>query len=150
MNYRAKLNGRVLADFDKTGTEVEQIAQGVYSVLQDGKSFVVLASGQNGAYEVNINGHTFSIELEDPRDAVSSSNGSELSGKVDVKSSMPGKVIRLLVGVGDTVESGQSLVVVEAMKMQNELKSPKTGCVQKVNTSEGSTVQAGQVLVVLE
>ena len=150
MNYRAKLNGRVLADFDKTGAEVEQISSGVYSVLQGGKSFLVHASGQNGAYEVNINGYTFSIELEDPRDAASSSNSSELSGKVDVKSAMPGKVVRVLVSVGDMVEAGQSLVVVEAMKMQNDLKSPKTGCVKKVNTSEGSTVQAGQVLVVLE
>ena len=150
MNYRAKLNGRVLADFDKTGAEVEQISPGVYSVLQGGKSFLVHASGQIGAYEVNINGYTFSIELEDPRDAAASSNSSELSGKVDVKSAMPGKVIRLLVSVGDMVEAGQSLVVVEAMKMQNDLKSPKTGCVKKVNTSEGSTVQAGQVLVVLE
>ncbi len=150
MNYRAKLNGRVLADFDKIGADVEQISPGVYSVLQGGKSFLVYASGQSAAYEVNINGHTFSIELEDPRDAASSSNSSELSGKVDVKSAMPGKVIRLLVSVGDMVEDGQSLVVVEAMKMQNDLKSPKSGCVKKVNTSEGSTVQAGQVLVVLE
>jgi len=63
---------------------------------------------------------------------------------------MPGKVIRLLVAAGDSVEGGQGLVVVEAMKMQNEIKSPKKGTIQKILVSEGTAVNAGDVLAIVE
>jgi biotin carboxyl carrier protein len=59
---------------------------------------------------------------------------------------MPGKVIRLLVSAGDQVEAGQGLVVVEAMKMQNEIRSPKKGKVERVVATEGQNVNAGEVL----
>lgn len=63
---------------------------------------------------------------------------------------MPGKVVRVLVAEGDMVEAGQGLVVVEAMKMQNEMKSPKAGRVIEVKAKPDSTVAAGQVLLVIE
>jgi biotin carboxyl carrier protein len=63
---------------------------------------------------------------------------------------MPGKVIRVLVSIGDTVELGQGLVVVEAMKMQNEMKSPKAGRIVEVKTKADAAVAAGDVLVVVE
>ena len=150
MNFRAILNGKPVAEFDHTLGEVEEISPGVYSVLRHGQSFVVRLIGGPGNYEVAVDGHRFTLQLEDPRDAASANNTSEQSGRVEVKSAMPGKVVRVLVCDGDLVEPGQSLIVVEAMKMQNELKSPKTGRVVKINASEGATVQAGQVLVVLE
>jgi biotin carboxyl carrier protein len=65
-------------------------------------------------------------------------------------SPMPGKVIRLLVNVGDEVEAGQGLVVVEAMKMQNEIRSPKKGKVERVLVSEGQNVNAGEALAWVE
>ena len=60
---------------------------------------------------------------------------------------MPGKVVRVLVSAGDKVESGQGLIVVEAMKMQNEIRSPKSGTVEKVLAAEGQAVNAGDVLM---
>jgi biotin carboxyl carrier protein len=63
---------------------------------------------------------------------------------------MPGKVIKLLVESGSTVRAGQGLIVVEAMKMQNEMKSPKDGRVSKIHVEEGATVGAGQALIVVE
>ena len=63
---------------------------------------------------------------------------------------MPGKIVRVLVAETDRVKAGQGIIVVEAMKMQNELRSPKDGRVQRVLTSEGSTVNAGDTLVVIE
>ena len=150
MNFRAILNGKPVAEFDQTLGEVDEISPGVYSVLRHGQSFVVRLIGGPGNYEVAVDGHRFPLQLEDLRDAASANNTSEQSGRVEVKSAMPGKVVRVLVRNGDLVEPGQSLIVVEAMKMQNELKSPKTGRVVKINVSEGATVQAGQVLVVLE
>jgi biotin carboxyl carrier protein len=59
---------------------------------------------------------------------------------------MPGKVVRLLVQPGDKVQAGQGLLVVEAMKMQNEIRSPKSGTVERVLAQEGQPVNAGQVL----
>jgi biotin carboxyl carrier protein len=59
---------------------------------------------------------------------------------------MPGKVVRILVPVGTAVEAGQSVIVIEAMKMQNELKAPKTGVLKKINVAEGAAVEAGQAL----
>jgi len=63
---------------------------------------------------------------------------------------MPGKIIKLLVDVGASVEAGQGLIVVEAMKMQNEVKAPKTGVVTKILTAAGATVAAGETLIVVE
>jgi biotin carboxyl carrier protein len=63
---------------------------------------------------------------------------------------MPGKVVRVLLGAGDDVAAGQGVVVVEAMKMQNEIKSPKAGRIIEVRVSEGATVNSNQVLAVVE
>jgi biotin carboxyl carrier protein len=63
---------------------------------------------------------------------------------------MPGKVVRILVNQGDTVEPRQGLIVVEAMKMQNEMKSPKAGTVVEIKTKDGATVSAGEILIVIE
>jgi pyruvate carboxylase subunit B len=67
-----------------------------------------------------------------------------------IKAAMPGKVVRVLAGVGTQVEAGQSVLVIEAMKMQNELKAPKTGVVKKINVAEGAAVDAGQALAEVE
>ena len=71
-------------------------------------------------------------------------------GPVEVRAQMPGKIIQVLVAPGDIVEAGQGLVVVEAMKMQNEMKAPKGGRVARVHAREGATVTAGEPLAVVE
>ena len=71
-------------------------------------------------------------------------------GVVEIKTMMPGKVVRLLKVKGDTVEKGEAVLVVEAMKMQNDLKAPKAGVVREIRVEEGSTVSAGDVLAVIE
>jgi pyruvate carboxylase subunit B len=63
-----------------------------------------------------------------------------------IKAPMSGKIVRILAPVGSQVETGQSVLVIEAMKMQNELKAPKTGVVKKINVEEGAAVEAGQAL----
>ena len=150
MSYRVLING---SEFEaaSAGGDVQEISPGLFSVLVEGKSYTVrLLGGHAGGYEAVIDGHSIVVELQDPRDAVTSRQAGEQSGRIEVKSAMPGKVVRLLVAEGDSVEQSQSLIVVEAMKMQNELKSSKPGRVLKVNAAEGDTVQAGQVLIVLE
>ena len=90
------------------------------------------------------------ISISDPRDAVSSDKAASARGPKEIRAFMPGKVIKLLVNVGDVVESGDGLIIVEAMKMQNEMKSPKHGRIRVIHVAEGDTVSAGTPLLTIE
>jgi biotin carboxyl carrier protein len=100
---------------------------------------------------VLIGGRRYGFEVEDPRSLQGRRGaGAGTEGPRSVKAPMPGRVVRLLVEVGEDVEEGQGVVVIEAMKMQNELKSPKAGRVVRVGAAVGDTVGSGDVLVVVE
>lgn len=129
------------------GFSLEAVEPGVYSVLIEGRSYEVVAV--SGA-EVSVNGRSFSVEIFDPRQLRARKNASAGEGRQNIAAQMPGKVVRLLASPGDMVETGQDLVVVEAMKMQNEMKLPKAGRVAEVRTAIDATVAAGEVLVVIE
>ena len=90
------------------------------------------------------------MEVYDPRDLRQGGKGGSAHGPQQIAAPMPGKVVRILVAPGDTVEAGQGVVVVEAMKMQNEMKSPKAGTVREVRTRTDATVTAGEILLVIE
>ena len=91
------------------------------------------------------------VELRDPRSLRSRKSGAvDDSGPRKITAPMPGKVVRVLVREGDAVEAGAGVLVVEAMKMQNEIKSPKKGTVQKMLAAEGVAVNAGDVLAIVE
>ena len=126
---------------------IEPLDDGCYSVLIQGRSYRVSRSTLG---ELQVNGRTIPVEVFDPRALRARSRGQGAQGRQNVAASMPGKVIRILVAQGDSVEAGQGLVVVEAMKMQNEMKSPKAGRVAEIKTKEGAAVTAGDVLVVVE
>lgn len=100
--------------------------------------------------EALVNGAPLTVELHDPRALRSRKDSASAHGPAEIAAMMPGKVVRLLVAKGDAVEAGQGVLVVEAMKMQNEMTSPKTGRVAEVRTAAGSTVAAGEVLMVVE
>jgi biotin carboxyl carrier protein len=92
----------------------------------------------------------FAAEVRDPRSWRGRTRAGDEQGPRKIVAPMPGKVVRLLVGDGDEVESGTGVAVVEAMKMQNEIKSPKKGTVQKILVMEGAAVNAGDVLAIVE
>ena len=92
----------------------------------------------------------FAVEVRDPRSLRGRSRAADDQGPKKITAPMPGKVVRLLLREGDAVEAGAGVAVVEAMKMQNEIKSPKKGTVQKILVSEGTPVNAGDVLAVVE
>jgi biotin carboxyl carrier protein len=117
------------------------------SVLLNGRVYRV---SRGPGQEVWVNGRRLSMEVYDPRDLRAGKGAGANHGRQEIAASMPGKVIRVLVAAGETVEEGQGLVVVEAMKMQNEMKSPKPGRVAEVRTRADATVSAGEVLVVVE
>jgi biotin carboxyl carrier protein len=116
---------------------VLEVEPGVYSILLDGQSFEVRTADLD-------------VEVEDPRAPRSAAKHAGLEGPQAVAAPMPGKVVRVLVGLGDSVERGQGLVVIEAMKMQNEMKAPKQGRVVSIGAVEGATVAAGDVLATVE
>jgi biotin carboxyl carrier protein len=121
--------------------------EGAYSVLCGGRSYSVASLGGD---EFSVNGRVFRVEVFDPRGRRARRATGVAEGRQAVAAPMPGRVIRVLVEAGQTVEAGQGLIVVEAMKMQNEMKSPKAGRVIEVKASDGATVAAGDILVEIE
>jgi biotin carboxyl carrier protein len=105
-----------------------------------GKTFAVVLRGQN--HDVTI--------IDPKRLRSAQSSGAHHPGAAEIVSPMPGKIVRVLVEAGAQVEAGAGVIVVEAMKMQNEMKAPKAGVVVSVQTEEGATVNAGDVLAVIE
>ena len=129
---------------------VVQVEEGIYSILLNGASYEAkVVHGPDGLY-VDIAGHRSVVQVRDPRALSSRGRGGLGEGRQTVNAPMPGKVVRVLVSEGDEVEAGAGLVVVEAMKMQNELKSPKSGRVVQVKAELGATVSHGDMLVAIE
>ena len=129
---------------------VKEVEPGVYSVLLEGRSFEVRTAASADGLQAYAGGRRYTVEVRDPRDASRRSRATAGSGRQNITTPMPGKVVRLLVGEGDAVDAGQGLVVVEAMKMQNEMKASRAGRVVEVRVRDGETVAAGDTLVVLE
>jgi biotin carboxyl carrier protein len=120
---------------------------GVMSLVVDGRQFRCLLDGD----AVLIGGRRIPFSRFDPRSLAARRAGAEgADGPRAVKAPMPGRVVRVAVAVGDAVEQGAAVVVIEAMKMQNELKSPKSGTVARIAVSVGDTVGVGDVLAVVE
>jgi biotin carboxyl carrier protein len=130
--------------------EVEQPVPGVYSVLLDGRSWDAFVEEDARGLIVTIDGHHFEVEVHDPRRYTRNAAGRAGHGIQTLTSPMPGKVVRLLAKPGDSVEAGQGVLVVEAMKMQNELKAARAGKVVTVSAKEGATVVAGEPLATIE
>ncbi len=115
----------------------------------------------NQAYEVKcervgsdqhvwVGSQRFAAEVSDPRSLRSRTGSAEEHGPKKLTAPMPGKVVRILVNEGAEIEAGAGILVVEAMKMQNEVKSPKKGTVQKILVKQGTAVNAGDVLAIVE
>ncbi|MBZ5635406.1 MAG: acetyl-CoA carboxylase biotin carboxyl carrier protein subunit [Acidobacteriia bacterium] len=145
---RIEINGSRLRYVREDGVviESEYSLEGA-SVLLNGRSYRV---NKGAGKEMWVNGRRFSIEVFDPRDLRPGQGATVNHGRQEIAASMPGKVIRVLVSPGELVEEGQGLVVVEAMKMQNEMKSPKAGRVAEIRARPDATVGAGEILVVVE
>jgi len=131
-------------------SHVEVPEPGVYSVLMDGRVYDARVEEQPGSLVVVIDGYRFEVAVRDPRRWSRRFSGRGADGLQTVTAPMPGKVVRILVSPGDRVEPGQGLLVVEAMKMQNEMKSSRAGRVLAVSIREGATVAAGEVLATIE
>lgn len=105
----------------------------------------------NGSTEIIVNGKRIPVAVRDRKHLRGHAGaGAGAGGRVTLSSPMPGKVVRVLLNAGDEVAAHQGVLVVEAMKMQNEVQSPKAGKVAEIKVVEGQTVNAGEVLAVIE
>jgi biotin carboxyl carrier protein len=147
---------RVLAEIDGRRYELEVHESGPngFLLISQGRVFDCLVEEQPESgkkVEVIAGTHSYSVTLTDPRRlhsaAQASAHGTDAAMII---ASMPGKVVRVLTEVGASVAAGDGIIVVEAMKMQNEMKSPKAGTVVALNTKTGATVNGGDVLAVIE
>ena len=129
--------------------DVVEVEPGVYSILYGGRSYEARVTRSPDGLNVDTGGRRVSAEVVDPRERNRGAKRALGGGRQNITSPMPGKVIRLLVSEGDAVEAGQGLVVVEAMKMQNEVKAARPGKVAEIRVRDGDTVGAGDTLVVL-
>ena len=159
-NYRLKLeraDGRWLCRLDGRAIEVDavlarpdvlslRISNRPYEI----KSDRVASGGVTNDWHLWVGSAHFAAEVRDPRSLRSRIRAVDDHGPRKVTAPMPGKVVRVLVREKSEVEAGSGLVVVEAMKMQNEIKSPKKGTIQKLLVTEGAAVNAGDVLAIVD
>ena len=119
---------------------------GVYSILVDGASYEVTVD----AGEVIVGSRRFTYEIEDPRQWKRSSDSAGIHGRAQILAPMPGKIVRILVAIGAEVNAGDAIIVIEAMKMQNEMKAPRAGRVAEIHGKENDSVVAGAILAIID
>jgi biotin carboxyl carrier protein len=138
----------VLLDGYPVDADVAEIAPNIFSVLLDGKSHEIrITPNPSGTLTLQTGRSEFTAEVFDPRAWRGRRHGAfEAKGRQQILAPMPGKIVRVLVQVGEKVQAGQGLLVVEAMKMQNEIRSPKSGTVERLLAKEDQPVNAGEVL----
>lgn len=144
--YRVSVDGNeFLVDGKKTGRTN-------YSLIVDNRSFEIEVDHAEDEYRVLVDGRNYHVNLVDERRVRIGGGQSEIQpqGRQKVSVPMPGKVIAVLVSEGDSIEKGQGLVIVEAMKMENEVRSPIAGEVKEIKVKAGDAVEGGAVLLIVE
>jgi biotin carboxyl carrier protein len=141
-----RVNGEAVGEFDARSNERD-----VLSLLLGARSYEVRGDAAAAAPRVVIGEESFAYEVRDPRSlGARRAKAAASDGPKKIKAPMPGKVVRIIAPEGTAVEAGHGVIVIEAMKMQNELKSPKAGIVKKIMAAEGATVNAGDALAEIE
>jgi biotin carboxyl carrier protein len=143
----AEIEGR------KYQLDVHQSADDNYLIFDGGHVFDCRVNQHHGSresFDVAVRGNNYSVAIIDPRKIRTNQDyDRHHHGTAEIIALMPGKVVRVLVETGQEIEAGTGIVVVEAMKMQNEMKSPRAGVVRSMNVEAGATVEAGAVLAVI-
>lgn len=139
----------VTLDGQRLAVDAREAGRGFLSLLVGGQSHTAAALRQGDGWVVVIGRDAFAVELlEASRQAGAAPRAA--AGPARLKAPMPGKIVRLLAGVGAPVEAGQGLVVMEAMKMENELRAPRAGHLRELGVQEGQTVETGHLIAVVE
>ena len=154
-NFRLDLNrgdGRWSCRLDGREVEVDAVLArpDVLSLRVGNQAYEVKCERVAGETYLWVGSQRFAAEVRDPRSLRGRARAVDDRGPKKLIAPMPGKIVRVLVTQGDEVEAGSGVLVMEAMKMQNEIKSPKKGTIQKILVGEGAAVNAGDVLAIVE
>ena len=147
-------NGEVWVDgvvYEVENRPITAILSALRINHQTHDAVILPQDGKN--YEVNIMGEIHTVLIQNEltyRMAQAEQQGQHVTGMVTIKSPMPGLILKILVAVGDHVHKGQTVVILESMKMENELKSPRDGVIKSINTIVNATVEKGQPLVTID
>lgn len=168
MKFNADVSGRTYRlELDRDGERVTASVDGrhydvevsepepdIFLIKSEGRVFQVFVSPAErpgGPSRLTVGNDQFEVKLTDPRRLRGAKVGDAHSGgAAEIRTAMPGKIVRILSPVGTEVEKGHGVLVVEAMKMQNEMKAPKGGTVKEIRVGEGATVAAGDILAIIE
>lgn len=143
----------LLWEGEPQGADILEVEPGCYSVILGGRSVDVRLDAAKHpdpdarAFRASLYDGAYEFALQDPMKALLAAAGGASAGGGLLSSPMPGKIVKVLVKEGEAVAEGQTLLVMEAMKMQNELKSPGAGAVAKIHVEEGATVETGAKLI---
>ncbi|MEX2223886.1 MAG: biotin/lipoyl-containing protein [Candidatus Rokuibacteriota bacterium] len=138
-------------DGEPLAVDARQTGEGIWSILLDGASHVADVTEQDGAYLVDVDGERYTIRVEEESRYIIRTRGAQGGERGQVlKAPMPGKVTLIEVSVGQAVAPGDGLIVLEAMKMENEFKAQVAGTVKEIRVAAGQPVNPGDVLVVIE
>lgn len=147
-NLIADVNGRVYQ------LEASQLEPNVWLFKHENEIYQIFVSPNERAgepFSVNAGTENYEIKIYDPKRLRGKHGaGEHADGASEIKTAMPGKLVRVLVETGAEIKKGDGVLIVEAMKMQNEMKAPKDGIVKEIRFQEGATVNAGDVLAVIE
>jgi biotin carboxyl carrier protein len=154
-NHRLELDrvdGRWSCRLDDREIEVDAVLArtDVLSLRIGNQAYEVKCERAGGDLHLWVGSARFAVEVRDPRSLRGRARSTDDEGPKKLTAPMPGKVIRVLVAAGAEINVGAGVLVVEAMKMQNEIKSPKKGTIQKILVREGTAVNAGDVLAIVE
>jgi biotin carboxyl carrier protein len=129
----------------------QPISENCLSLLVDGKAYTVFVAEDKTKRYISVQGEQFCIEeAKSEAETRSVAESDTLKEIPTISSPMPGKIVKILVGEGDKVKKGQGLVIVEAMKMENEIRSPSAGIVKKINFKQGNLVDTADSIIELE
>jgi biotin carboxyl carrier protein len=144
--YRLALDGEVWE------VDVRRTAPGIYSLLIDGASWVAEVAERDGAWVVEVGGESSALQVEEETRYIIRTRGGAAAGAgtQTLTAPLPGRIAHVAVAAGDAVEAGATLLIIEAMKMENEFKAGRAGTVREVRVRAGEAVNAGDVLVVID
>lgn len=147
-------DGQVLVDGESVEIDLRQSGgPELYSLLYNGRSFELLIEVERFAYGVTLRGERFEVLVEDDRTRRLNMGRKMVSiheGELAINAPIPGLVVKVLVAVGDSVSEEQPLVILEAMKMENEIRAPRNGVVKQVAVVGGQRVEQNGLLLLLE
>lgn len=148
-----KQSGQVFVDGEPVVIDFGVVGDGgLYSLLVNNESFEALVEEQEGVWQVMMRGNLYEVQVIDERMQLLKARSQSLapdSGEVPIKAPMPGLVVSVPVEPGQEVAAGQKVIILESMKMENELKAPRAGRIERINVKAGDNVEKNQALVVI-